>query len=253
MTSGAGRALATVLLLGVAKDAARGQGGPPLVTDDPGTPGNRRWEINLAFTLEKRATEQVIAAPLLDANYGLGDRIQLKLEIPWVVHEEDQQSARNGLGNTLIGVKWRFRDESRKGIAIAVYPQIQFNTLRSTARRGLVEQETKLLLPLSFEKTLGSISANLEIGHVFKEGKRGRWLYGLAFGREFSEDLEALAEVFGTTSSSLGDAESNWNLGARWKLGKRVKLLVAAGTGVSGSAGQARARLLTYIGSQFLF
>jgi len=26
------------------------QGGPPLLTDDPGTPGHRNWEINIAST-----------------------------------------------------------------------------------------------------------------------------------------------------------------------------------------------------------
>ncbi len=34
--------------------AAFAQGGPPLITDDPGTPRDSNWEINVAFTLVKR-------------------------------------------------------------------------------------------------------------------------------------------------------------------------------------------------------
>src|SRR5690348_6718642 len=30
------------------------QAGPPLLTDDPETPGNRHWEINLAWTVSQR-------------------------------------------------------------------------------------------------------------------------------------------------------------------------------------------------------
>ena len=33
---------------------ALGQGGPPMITDDPGTPGNGKWEINLAIAFEHR-------------------------------------------------------------------------------------------------------------------------------------------------------------------------------------------------------
>ena len=28
---------------------AHAQGGPPFITDDPGTPGNRQWEINVGW------------------------------------------------------------------------------------------------------------------------------------------------------------------------------------------------------------
>jgi len=40
--------LALTALFGLAPLASWAQGGPPLVTDDPDTPGNGRWEINVA-------------------------------------------------------------------------------------------------------------------------------------------------------------------------------------------------------------
>ena len=30
------------------------QGGPPLLTDDPGTPGKNNWEINLGYTMDRQ-------------------------------------------------------------------------------------------------------------------------------------------------------------------------------------------------------
>jgi len=61
---------------------AQGQGGPPMVTDDPGTPGGGHWEINLAWTGEHSSGETTQDAPLLDLNYGVGDRLQVKYEVP---------------------------------------------------------------------------------------------------------------------------------------------------------------------------
>ncbi len=45
------------------------QGGPPLITDDPGTPGHGHWEINLAVTAEKRGGARSYESPLLDINF----------------------------------------------------------------------------------------------------------------------------------------------------------------------------------------
>ena len=44
-----------------------GQGGPPMITDDPGTLGNRKWEINLAVAFKHLPNETSFAG-------GLGDR-----------------------------------------------------------------------------------------------------------------------------------------------------------------------------------
>lgn len=53
-----------------------------MVTDDPGTPGGGHWEINLAWTGEHSSGETTQDAPLLDLNYGVGDRLQVKYEVP---------------------------------------------------------------------------------------------------------------------------------------------------------------------------
>ena len=66
--------------------------GPPLITDDPDTPGPNHWEINLAATMEKFDSDWGWELPLLDINYGVGERIQLKFEIPWIVADTPSMS-----------------------------------------------------------------------------------------------------------------------------------------------------------------
>jgi hypothetical protein len=91
------------------------QGGPPLLTDDPGTPGNRNWEINIASMRTDTLGEREIQAPLLDINYGLGDRIQLKYQLAYVFDGDNGGPYRGTPGNSLMGAKWRFYQQSREG------------------------------------------------------------------------------------------------------------------------------------------
>ena len=51
-----------------------------MIADDPGTPGNRHWEINLAAIAEHRPGETAYDFPAIDLNYGLGEQIQLTLQ-----------------------------------------------------------------------------------------------------------------------------------------------------------------------------
>ncbi len=111
--------LLTVVLLGVCAVMAHAQGGPPFRTDDPETPGNRHWEINFGFIGDRNPAAGAYQVPDFDINYGLGDRIQLKYEIPIAIEETLPQPATStstavpgqvigGLGESLLGIKWRF-------------------------------------------------------------------------------------------------------------------------------------------------
>jgi hypothetical protein len=60
--------------------AAHAQGGPPMITDDPGTPGDGQWEINAAYLEDRTSLARDRSFPHIDFNYGLGEHIQLKYE-----------------------------------------------------------------------------------------------------------------------------------------------------------------------------
>jgi len=228
---------------------AYAQGGPPLLTDDPGTPGDGRWEVNVALTIERFRTETLYETPLLDINYGLGERIQLKLEVPWLVKTEDGERTRNGLGNSAVGMKWRFFDEARHGVAMSVYPQFDFNNPTSSADRGIADDGTELLLPFELEKTVGPFGVNTELGYAFVQRGDDEWVYGLALGYEVSNQLELLAEVHGTAQHDFKGDELVFNLGTRWALSDTFTLLLAAGRSFRDSA-SGEPKFLLYTGLQ---
>src|SRR5262245_48385411 len=145
------------------------QGGPPLLTDDPGTPGSGRTELNVAFTVEKFRDLTLYEVPLLDFNYGVGEHIQLKVELPWVIGRGDPGPDASGLGNLLLGFKYRFLDQGEVGIAASVYPQTEVVMSARSRRTGIVEEHLSLLLPVQVARHFGPFEAGVEIGYRFVE------------------------------------------------------------------------------------
>ena len=64
-----------LILFGLAAHGAFAQGGPTMIADDPGTPGNGKWENNLAIAFSHVPAEWSIDRPLFDLNYGWGDQL----------------------------------------------------------------------------------------------------------------------------------------------------------------------------------
>jgi hypothetical protein len=52
-----------------APERAAADAGPPFITNDPGTPGNGNWEINIAAMQTAVPGESVRQLPQLDVNY----------------------------------------------------------------------------------------------------------------------------------------------------------------------------------------
>src|SRR5688572_20178339 len=128
--------------------------GPPLETDDPDTPGAGRWEINISTQMEKRR-DVWEWTPLLDINYGVGARIQLKVKPRYAVHDESGERTRSGPGNIQLGMKWRFLDEQPHRFAMSIYPQLDVDPPGNSERRGLVDGGTEFTLPVQIARTFG--------------------------------------------------------------------------------------------------
>jgi hypothetical protein len=225
------------------------QGGPPLLTDDPGTPGDGKWEINLALTFEEVEEGGLFEVPLIDLNYGLGERMQLKLEIPWLVLDDANDSTTTGLGDLVLGSKWRFLDDEKAGVSASVYPQLGLNTVESSADRGLVERGTELFLPMEFRRDFGFLDVNVELGYALREACDDEWVFGVAVGRHLSERFELIGEIHGTSDARLDDADAVFRVGFRAGLTDVDTLLFSVGSGLA----SAEPDVSVYLGLQLSF
>src|SRR6202034_548982 len=143
------------------------QGGPPYLTNDPGTPGNANWEINIASMQTVVRGEAEYQVPQLDINFGLGDRIQLTYEIPYDVDTSARGPQQRGWSNALPGVKWRFFDQGEGGWQISTFPQIQTGASTVARLKGIAGNGPRFLLPMEVAKREGPLDLNFEAGYYF--------------------------------------------------------------------------------------
>jgi hypothetical protein len=222
-----------------------------MITDDPGTPGDRHWEINTAWTDQRTPGSTLIGLPLLDANYGVGDRIQLNYQASWNILRDADGPGESGMSDSQIAVKWRFYDAGESGLQISMYPRIFFLDPGSDSdRRGTADPYTTFLLPFEFRRDFGVLSLNADLGHMFSAAAQDRgWMGGLCAGREISKGWELDAEVHAQGSERLERSETIANLGTRYDFSEHFTLLLAIGRDAHNSAGP-RVSLLTYAGFQ---
>ncbi|HKC66394.1 MAG TPA: transporter [Pyrinomonadaceae bacterium] len=231
---------------------ALAQGGPPLITDDTATVEKGHWEINIATTIERRRDETEQEVPILDINYGLSKTLQLKYEVPYLRVTDEGERARTGLGNSNVGMRWRFFENESKGVAISTYPQLEFNNPTSSARRGLVDRGAQLLLPVEVTHKLFLFEANEEFGYLVKQHRTDELIYGLALGRHVSKRLELLGEIHGNALRNFKENELLFNLGGRYELTKHFTLLFSSGRSFR-RASTGEPTLILYAGTQLSF
>jgi len=212
--------------------ALRAQGGPPLMTDDPGTPGPGRVELNISLEGEREADGSLYDAPRLDLNVGVGSRMQLKLEAPWRVATAASKPARSGFGNVVLGVKWRFAESG--ALAVSTYPQLTLDGSEGATAKGVADAGTALLMPIEIAWDVGPVSLNADLGYQHGEGP-AELIYGLAVARPLRPALELLGECHGNANTAFGEHGVLCGGGFRWALANAASILGAFATGVTGS------------------
>jgi hypothetical protein len=230
---------------------SRAQGGPPYYTNDPGTPGNRNWEINLGYMPFLFAQQSTTHTPDVDINYGLGDRIQLTFENAWLRDRFNGAPAKYGLGQDQLGVKWRFYDDTKAGLEISVFPQLSVNNFNHSVERGITPSGASLILPVEFTRKLGPIHINWEVGYDAVHRGSDRWIAGVVVGRDMTKKLELDAEFYGFGTFDSLNNEQTLDAGARYKLRPPFILLLMAGRSVT-HANNGQPYFVGYFGMQFL-
>ncbi|MGB8579984.1 MAG: hypothetical protein WCD47_04130 [Candidatus Sulfotelmatobacter sp.] len=227
------------------------QGGPPYYTNDPGTPGNLNWEINLGYMPFLYSDRSVTHTPDVDINFGIGDRIQLTYESAWLRVQSPSSPAKYGIGQSNPGVKWRFYDKGESGLNISVFLQLFLNNPNDAVRRGITPASESFLLPAEFSRKLGPVDVNYEMGYQFvHKGPDGGFL-GLVVGRDVTRTLELDMEFYYQHTFHPSVNHPTIDFGARYKLHRPVILLLMAGRSLEASRSD-QSYFLGYFGMQFL-
>jgi hypothetical protein len=240
-----------VLVLVASTVGLRAQGGPPMITDDPGTPGDGHVEINLAWTTQRMAQSSIQGAPLLDADYGIGERLQLNYQASWSLFRGAAGQDESGPSDSQVALKWRYYDAGPSGLQLSTFPRITFPNPGSGQGRGEIDDSHgSFLLPLEARRDLGLVSVNADFGHVFSSSAADRgWLGGLCVGRELTRGWELDLEVHLEESERMDRGEAILNAGTRWDVSEHATLFLAVGRDVRNTLGP-RISTLCYAGIQ---
>ena len=88
---------------------AHAQGRPQFITDDPGTPGNHHWEINVGWIGNHNPGQSFYQIPDVNLNYSSGDHIQLNVaELPLAAAPAPRTPQVSARASSSAGVKWRY-------------------------------------------------------------------------------------------------------------------------------------------------
>lgn len=227
------------------------QAGPPYLSNDPGTPGNANWEINLAAAPMIARGSSSYQLPQIDANFGLGDRVQLTYEVPYVQSSQQGQPAQRGWGNAYSGVKWRFLDQGEDGWQVSSFPQVQSGLSGSAQGRGLGGPGPRYLLPVEAAHRLGPIDVDAEVGYYLPAHGPHERILGLVAGHTFGSRLELDVELYDDRALDAQPRQTTLDLGGRFPLHRGIIALFMAGRSISGThAGQPE--FMGYFGVQIL-
>jgi hypothetical protein len=230
---------------------ALAQAGPPYLTNDPGTPGNDNWEINLASMQTIVRGVGSYQVPQIDLNFGLGDRIQLTYEVPYVVQASPGQTLRTGWGNAFPGVKWRFLDQGEDGWQLSTFPQIETSGSAVAQKNGIAGKGPRFLLPVEVSKKAGPLDLDFEFGYYFPWHGPQERIIGFVAGHQLTPRFEVDGEFYNDRAMGALPHDTTFDFGGRYKLHQGFILLFMAGRSFSGnSSGQPE--YLGYFGVQIL-
>jgi hypothetical protein len=222
-----------------------------MITDDPGTPGNGKWENNFAIAFEHRPDETRYEVPTIDLNYGIGDHIQLTLQTAPVLLKRSGHGLIGGIGETEAAVKWRFLDQATGSFDMSMFPRVIFNVEQSSVRRGLAEDGTRFQIPFEAAKTFGRFHADAELGPLASTVGRSDWLYGIVCGFDVAKPTMLMAELHGESRMNFSDDMLTLNFGLRHEFSDTYILILSMGHEVR-SPDQPMA-LIGYFGMQFVY
>lgn len=223
--------------------------GPPFVTDDPEPDDYKHWEINQATLLNHDANGLSGATALTDANYGALPNLQLHLQPSLALNGPSSGATEVGYGDTEVGVKYRFIQQTKWLPDVACYPLLELPT--GNASRGLGAGHPQVYLPIWMQKDFGKWSTFGGGGYWINPGTYNWnwWYMGWAAQYQVADHLALGAEIYHQTRQDVADLSSTViNVGGTWDLNDEEHILFSVGHTVQGQS-----TYVGYLGIQFTF
>jgi len=150
-------AVASALLFATAASAAR-----PLDTEDTGTA--ERVELELSLDHETTSSGRAWAFTGV-VNVGVLPNLELNVQGQVGLADPDESGARGGVGDSVLGLKYRFVDETE--VHPALLGRLTLRVPTGSESRGLGENGVDVGVLLAISKQLGALTVTGNVGYTF--------------------------------------------------------------------------------------
>jgi hypothetical protein len=210
-------------------------GGRPLDTEDTGTTpaGGGEVELGVDHTREdgdgRSAARAVVAV-------GLGDALELRLESALAAVDRAGHPARAGIGDAVLGVKYRLHDESRAAPALLAALAVRLPT--GDADRGLGSPGADVTMLAVVGKRWGPVALHGNAGYIIVTDDRSADVWRLAASVEWDAGgaWTLVAEIVSDIGATRAPTTAVIRAGARFHLNEYIAVDAAAGAGLTRSS-----------------
>ena len=223
--------------------------GPPYVTDDPEPVEYKHWEVYLATQTTHEPDSTAGTLPHVEVNYGALPDVQLHVIAPLAFSSSSGSSRNFGYGDTELGIKYRFQEETVSTPQLGIFPIVELPT--GSTKKDLGSGHTQVFLPLWIQKKIGEWTTYGGGGYWLNPGtgNKNYWLIGWMVQNQITKTLALGAEVYHTTPQEIhGESKTALNVGLVWDLNEEQHILASAGPTLSGPKGYQ-----TYLAYQLTF
>jgi len=225
--------------------------GPPFVTDDPEPVEYHNWEFYIASIQSKYNGDWSGTAPHLELNYGVVSNVQLHLITPMAYDAPPEGAAHYGYGDTELGVKWRFIQETNGMPQVGIFPLLEVPTPGAEAN-NLGNGHLQVFVPLWIQKSWGSWTAYGGGGYGINSlsGHENWGFVGALLQKQILTNVAIAGEVYHQTlyQTDFPNAGTAFNIGTIIDFTEHQHLLFSAGRDFDGPI-----KFQCYIAWQFTF
>lgn len=222
----------TILSLAIALVASTAWGARPLDTEDADVLALGQVELELGGMLSLDSAERIWAARGA-LNFGVLPRLELGIQSSALVLDPDGESARGGLGDTQLNLKYRpFVDT---GPWPAVLGSVFVRLPTGDEDRGLGQSDVDVGALLVLAQRMGPVTLTGNAGYVFVVEDRDHdlWLLSLSLEYRASASLTLVGEVVSALSAHHEPDRALLRTGLVYAISPRITLDAAVAAGVT--------------------
>jgi hypothetical protein len=217
--------------------------GPPFITDDPVPDDLGHGELYLGGTYNKTSFAhggvESAAVPFTEIDYGFFPDAHVHAIVTGeYAHEKQGGEANYGMGDTELGLKYRFIHEDEKSWVpqVGFFPLLEVNT--GNYHQGLGNGKLQAFFPIWLQKSWDKWTVFGGGGFFYNANHstaRNFWRTGVVVQRDFSEQLTLGLEIYHDTPAFPGlGGHTAFNLGGYYNFNDHYHLLFSAGRDIDG-------------------